>query len=248
MTMPTNTLAVAAPTPGQRVVLVSHALCPYVQRAVIALTEKGVPFDRVDIDLASKPAWFLALSPLGRTPVLLVPKGGRFEPVFESAVICDYLDETHLPALHPHDALDRARHRAWIEVASATLNQIWQFYTAPDATTLEARRSDLAKRFEQIQPALSGRPWFAGGKFSLVDAAFGPVFRYFEVFDTFHPTRIVAPGSPVARWAAALAARPSVRSAVAPAYAQGLRAFVERQGGELGRLSLAARAAVGVAA
>ena len=31
--------------------LVSHVLCPYVQRAVIVLTEKGVAFERHDIDL-----------------------------------------------------------------------------------------------------------------------------------------------------------------------------------------------------
>ena len=35
--------------------LISHKLCPYVQRAVIALNEKGVPFERIDIDLANKP-------------------------------------------------------------------------------------------------------------------------------------------------------------------------------------------------
>ncbi|MCV4777127.1 glutathione S-transferase N-terminal domain-containing protein, partial [Escherichia coli] len=46
-------------------VLVSHALCPYVQRAAIVLAEKGVPFERRDIDLANKPSWFLKVSPLG---------------------------------------------------------------------------------------------------------------------------------------------------------------------------------------
>ena len=46
--------------------LVSHHLCPYVQRAVIALREKQVPFERIDIDLANKPEWFNALSPLGK--------------------------------------------------------------------------------------------------------------------------------------------------------------------------------------
>ena len=53
-----------------RLKLISHKLCPYVQRAVIALSEKGVAFERIDIDLANKPDWFLAISPLGKTPVL----------------------------------------------------------------------------------------------------------------------------------------------------------------------------------
>ena len=52
--------------------LISHKLCPYVQRAVIALTEKGIAFERIDIDLVHKPEWFLAISPLGKTPVLKV--------------------------------------------------------------------------------------------------------------------------------------------------------------------------------
>ncbi len=50
--------------------LISHGLCPYVQRAVISLSEKGVDFERSHIDLANKPDWFLAISPLGKTPVL----------------------------------------------------------------------------------------------------------------------------------------------------------------------------------
>ena len=38
--------------------LVSHVLCPYVQRVAIVLAEKGIPFERIDIDLSNKPAWF----------------------------------------------------------------------------------------------------------------------------------------------------------------------------------------------
>ncbi len=52
--------------------LVSHYLCPYVQRAAIALAEKGVPFTRAYVDLADKPAWFTAISPLGKVPLLKV--------------------------------------------------------------------------------------------------------------------------------------------------------------------------------
>src|SRR5258708_35355779 len=43
--------------------LVSYDLCPYVQRAAIALSEKGVDFRRVDVDLSDKPEWFRAISP-----------------------------------------------------------------------------------------------------------------------------------------------------------------------------------------
>src|SRR5882724_6104021 len=86
--------------PG-RLRLISHKLCPYVQRAVIALTEKSVAFERIDIDLANKPDWFVAISPLGKTPVLQVGD----VPIFESAVILEYLEETQPSPLHPIDPL-----------------------------------------------------------------------------------------------------------------------------------------------
>jgi glutathione S-transferase len=78
--------------------LISHKLCPYVQRAVIALTEKRVSFERIDIDLANKPDWFLKVSPLGKTPVLVVGD----HAIFESAVILEYLEETQAhPLIRP---------------------------------------------------------------------------------------------------------------------------------------------------
>ena len=70
-----------------KLTLISHKLCPYVQRAVIALTEKGAAFERIDIDLANKPDWFLKLSPLGKVPVLTVGTGGGEVTLFESNVI-----------------------------------------------------------------------------------------------------------------------------------------------------------------
>src|SRR5712691_3578454 len=93
--------------------LISHDLCPYVQRAVIALAEKGVAFERIDIDLGNKPDWFLALSPLGKVPLLRVGAA----VIFESAVIVEYLEETQPNPLHPSDPLERARHRATIELS-----------------------------------------------------------------------------------------------------------------------------------
>src|SRR6266576_5773872 len=134
-----------------RLRLISHKLCPYVQRAVIALSEKGVAFERIDIDLANKPDWFLAISPLGKTPVLQVGDVA----IFESAVILEYLEETQPEPLHPADPLRRAEHRAWIEFGSAVLSDIAGFYAAPDEATFKARTSQLEQRFAPLEARVS---------------------------------------------------------------------------------------------
>ena len=163
----------------RRLKLISHKLCPYVQRAVIALTEKGVAFERIDIDLANKPDWFLAISPLGKTPVLQVGDSA----IFESAVILEYLEETQPHPLHPADALARAEHRGWIEFGSAVLNDIAGFYAAPDEATFRPRQPNSSSVSRGLETRVAGRAMVRRREFSLVDAVFGPVFRYFDVFD-----------------------------------------------------------------
>jgi glutathione S-transferase len=226
----------AGAVPG--LTLVSHALCPYVQRVAIVLHEKGLAFERRTIDLAHKPGWFLAISPLGKTPVLQV----RGQSLFESAVICEYLDEVAMPMLHPEDPLQRARHRAWMEFGSTVLNAIGAFYSATDEATLQARALDLRGRFVQIEEALSRHraegPYFAGPDFGMVDVVFGPVFRYFDVIDDLPGVADLGlwQGLPqVAHWRAALAARTSVQQAVGPDYAEGLRRFLRARGSALSR-------------
>src|SRR5688500_17319199 len=79
---------------SKQLTLISHHLCPYVQRASIVLSEKGEAFDRRYVDLAAKPDWFLRISPLGKVPLLAVPRGGADAILFESTAICEYLEET----------------------------------------------------------------------------------------------------------------------------------------------------------
>jgi glutathione S-transferase len=216
--------------------LVSHALCPYVQRAVIALAEKGAPFTRTTIDLADKPDWFKDISPLGKVPLLKVDG----HVLFESAAICDYLDETIEPRLHPYDPVERARHRAWIEFASVMLNDIWGLYTAPDEVSFERKRTDIAGRIAHLEKVLRSGPFFQGGHFSLVDAAFGPVFRYFDVFEGFVSLGVFGLAPKVIAWRKAVAERASVRAAVGRDYPALLISFVRAQRGYMATLAMEA--------
>jgi glutathione S-transferase len=220
-------------------VLASHALCPYVQRVAIVLAEKGLAFERREVDLAHKPAWFLEASPLGKTPVLLVDG----KPVFESAVICEYLEDTAPPALHPADALQRAQHRAWMEFGSALLDAIAGFYDARDDAALQDRAVSIRSRLVRLEGALGSGPYFAGAGFCIVDAVFAPVFRYFDLFDRIGDFGFWADARKTLAWRRALAARPSVAAAVRADYPQGLAQFVAARGSALSRRLAAATAA-----
>lgn len=210
--------------------LVSHHLCPYVQRALIVAAEKGIALERLYIDLARKPDWFSRISPTGKVPLLRVGDA----VLFESAAIGEYLDETSPGTLLPEDPVERARHRAWVEFASGTLAAIAELYDAADEAAFEARCRALRARFAQVETALRG-PWFGGEAFGLVDAAFGPVFRYLDAFEALAGLELMAGLPRLAAWRAALAARPSVAQAVVADYPERLAAFLLARGSHLAR-------------
>src|SRR2546430_7419319 len=146
-----------------KLTLISHKLCPYVQRAVIALTEKGVPFERIDIDLANKPDWFLKISPLGKVPVLLVETADGEAALFESNAICEYIEETQGGAkLHPQDPLQRAQHRGWMEFGSTILSELWGLETTSDPAVFETKRVAIPAKFARVAEPLGPGPCFAG--------------------------------------------------------------------------------------
>ena len=212
-----------------RLTLVSHHLCPYVQRAAISLAEKGVGFQRIDVDLSNKPDWFKAISPLGKVPLLRVRHGNAEQVIFESAVILEFLEETEANPLHPADPLARARHRAWIEFGSAILNAIGRFYSAADEAAFLCESKGLSEMFARVEAELAASqsgPWFAGERFSLVDAVYGPIFRYFDTFDRIGDFGILDSKPFVEAWRKALSERRSVSEAVSPDYPQRLQAFL----------------------
>lgn len=219
--------------------LVSHDLCPYVQRAAITLLEKDVPFDRVTIDLAAKPDWFLVISPHGKVPLLRVTRPGGGEKVlFESNVICEYLEETQPGRkLHPADPLDRAEHRAWMEFGSSILSDLYRLETTRDPAVFEQKRRSIADKFGRVEAVLGAGPWFAGASFSLVDAVFAPIFRYFDLFDRLVDLGTFAAVPRVRAWRAALAIRPSVIQAAVPRYVALLQEFLVRHDAHLLKLT-----------
>lgn len=219
--------------------LVSHALCPYVQRAAIALTEKQVVFKRVFVDLAAKPEWFLALSPLGKVPLLRVARpDGTDAVLFESNVICEFIEDTQPGSkLHPANPLDRAEHRSWMEFGSAILSEIYGLETTREPGIFETKRAGIASKFARMEAAIGAGPFFGGDRFSLVDAVFAPIFRYFDLFDELAELNLWTDKPKVRAWRKALAARPSVQQAVRLDYKQLLYEFLVRHDAHLLKLA-----------
>jgi glutathione S-transferase len=204
---------------AHRLKLISFDICPYVERSRIVLLEKELPHDLEFIQLSSKPAWFLELSPMGRVPVLVVDD----RPVFESMVINELLNELEPePPMFPREAIARAEARGWIVFSNdvvmpaggaAMLAIAGGASHDALAKPLGALRDALGK--VEMQLARGGGPFFLGQDFSLVDASYAPFFRRWRMAERWGSSdaRLLASFPKVSAWVDAMLARPSVAAA-----------------------------------
>jgi glutathione S-transferase len=193
--------------------LCSFKTCPWVQRAAIVLRAKQIPYDINYIDRNNRPAWFLAVSPHSKVPVLQID--GK-EALFESNAIAEYLDETVAPRLHPEDPIARARNRAWTDFVSTFASTISNTMYANSEDEFVAKAAKIADPFGKLEDALAKRgnsgPYFNGPKLSLVDAAYAPFLQRYTFMDRLRPLGIIEKYSHLAAWREALLAAPAVKS------------------------------------
>ena len=150
--------------------------CPYAARARIALAEKGLDYDAVEIDLDDRPAWLYDKNPLGRVPVY-EEEGGLVLP--ESWVIMEYLEERYPePALLPADPAERALARLWS--SASTIGS-----AAPTTPCAVASARDvLDAKLELLDRALEGQAYLSGREYGLADIAYVPwILRAVERFE-----------------------------------------------------------------
>ena len=138
-------------------------------------------------------------------------------------------------SLLPSNSEEKAFHRPWIEFASQTLDVIARYYCAEESERFYEVKAQLRNRFERLEQEVEG-PYFSGSKFMIVDAAYAPVFRYFDVFEALIPIDLFDGLEKTNVWRKNLAARNSVKEAVADDFHRELIDFVVPKKSHLGRL------------
>jgi glutathione S-transferase len=167
--------------------LVDAPRCPYCARVRIALAEKAIEHERVEIDLRDRPQWVYDLNPSGKVPIL---DDGFVLP--ESAVIMEYLDDRYPERpLLPESAQARALARKLVFRFDELLGDDYYAFRRGDANALDARLESLPV-----------------GDSLFTDVVFAPwVIRAREMLGVALPPRLEA-------WLAQLAERPAVAAEV----------------------------------
>ncbi|MCG5499388.1 glutathione S-transferase family protein, partial [Ectothiorhodospira lacustris] len=180
------------------------------------------------IDLEHPPEWFLALSPTGKVPVLQVDQR---TVLFESAVINEFIDDITPPGLKPTDPLTLALNRAWIEFGSQAIIDQYRLMMAETEHDLEQHLAAAIAGLRRLEAALGEGPWFNGEAFSLVDAAYAPLFMRYTLLNRAIPLLDGADFPRIQAWADRLNALDAVKTSVVPDFAARLKAYLQTKEG-----------------
>ncbi|CAG9974877.1 unnamed protein product [Clonostachys byssicola] len=199
-------------------------MCPIVisHRLYIILSELGLPFEEVEIDLGRpRDPSYLEINPRGLVPSLKY----NGEIITESAIIGQFLADAHpshlvLPSNAPGGALQRARinffvDAFWSKVVANLMTFIWAKTDAEGVTHIEAYIEGVVK---ELEPLLKdAKPFFGGSdKLTLADALTAPLaIRLLALFkDGVIPSNLEVQLKEKApafyAWAVAVSAHPSV--------------------------------------
>jgi glutathione S-transferase len=204
--------------------LYGHPGSPFVRKALVALEEKGIPYENVPLSSipGQKSPELLALHPLGKIPVL----GDGDVVVPDSSVICAYLEKKHpAPPLYPAEPAELAKALFLEEYSDTRVFEVlsgvlfervvkpYAMQQEPD----EARVQQLLGRelppvLDYLESQLPAEGGTALARFSVADAALGGQL-----------STLPLSGAPIderrwprcARYLAALLARPSFKTALA---------------------------------
>ena len=154
-----------------------------MQRVWIALEEKGIQYQYIEVNPYHKPKSLLDLNPRGLVPTLQY----QDKPLYESTVLCEFLEEAypqHTPHLMPTDAYERARTRIWTDYVGSRIIPAYHRFLQHQGDGLEEKQKDFLNHLKEFTREMDAEgPFFSGKDFQLIDIVIAPWANRLWVFD-----------------------------------------------------------------
>ncbi|KAF2197410.1 glutathione transferase omega-1 [Delitschia confertaspora ATCC 74209] len=181
---------VKAHSADQPLKLYSGWFCPFVQRVWIALEEKHIQYQYIEVNPYHKPESLLHLNPRGLVPTLQYEN----KPLYESTVLCEFLEEAfpeYAPHLMPENPYEKARTRIWTDFVTSrvipSFHRFLQYQPQRHGKEgLEEKRQEFLGYLKAFTKEMDTEgPYFLGKEFSLIDVIIAPWAVRLWVFDHF---------------------------------------------------------------
>ncbi len=212
--------------------LISFKLCPFVQRTIILLNSQKIDFKITYINLMDPPDWFKEISPTGQVPLLKADN----EIIFESNVISEFVNDISPTSLHPADAIQKAKNRAWIAFSSSMFDDLFNIVIGDKASYTTAKNA-LFEKFRKVESVKDNSQFFNGDDFAIIEAAFAPIFMRLGWINEFTNNALsLAEFKNLSAWSEAILSVEAVKTSVVKGLDDVYYANIEAREGYLSTL------------
>jgi glutathione S-transferase len=190
-----------------------HPFSTFSQRVRIALLEKQISAELVEVDLLSRAQFrpeYLSKNPYARVPT--IEENGLV--LYESTAILEYLEATRpSPPLLPADVRLRAAAAMHLKLCDLEFAEPARVILLPKrflpkerwrAGPMEEAKARIQKHFAILETQIEGKKYLVDNRFSLAEVCYAPLLQFLSTLE-------VETGPATASWAARLVERPSIR-------------------------------------
>ncbi|KAG0270094.1 hypothetical protein DFQ27_000752 [Actinomortierella ambigua] len=180
---------------AQKFTLFSSVVCPWAQRARVAIAETGLKAETVEIDLTRpRDPWYLEINPYGQVPALKVE--GEDFVILESNIVAKYIAELHPEAgLIVADPKERAQSDFLIHQFSNRVHSVFfKFIHTLDKVKRNELEADFLKQLhdftrflEKASQSTGKGPFIHGAKFTFADLSLAPLVSRYFLAERLHP-------------------------------------------------------------
>ncbi|KAG9101767.1 hypothetical protein FRC06_002678 [Ceratobasidium sp. 370] len=172
---------------SEQFVLYTAKICPFSQRARMALEEAGATYTNYEIDLSHKPEWYITkVNPASKVPAIAYG-GPPTEPdkpsdesvkLAESAVLVEFISDLYPEAkLMPDSPIERAQVRFFVDFVSCKLLPAFFAFVFKGDVGIA-----LTSALEVIQQRLPrNNTFFGGDKPNVADITVAPFLARIEL-------------------------------------------------------------------
>lgn len=191
----------------------SHPLSTFSRRVRIALLEKKIPHEIVEIDMAARQhrsPEYLKLNPYGRVPTL--EEDGFV--LYESTAILEYLELTRPdPPLVPPDPRGRALAAMHVKLCDLQLGRQTGTIIFPkrflpkerwDEKAMAQAKKEIEQHLEVVEGQLGTKPFLLGDRYTMVEVCYTPLVQFLDLME-------IAPPPAVAAWVERMLSRESAQ-------------------------------------
>jgi len=191
-----------------------HPLSTYARRVRIALIEKGLAAEEIEVDMAAgahRSPEYRTLNPYGRVPTI---EHDGFV-LYESTAILSYLEAiSPKPPLVPADPKGRALVDMHVKLCDLQLSRQTGTIIFPkrflpkerwDENAMAQAKKEIEKHLAILEPQIAGKPYLVGDRYTQVEVCYTP-------FVEFLPLMEITPPPGVAAWVSRMLERPSAQA------------------------------------